>query len=123
MILGNTSQDRLSVEELPLEVVMAMTTAENPLSGFLVQGTTGSLIRRKANKLPHTFVVPVTGYADGFLALAAFRPCVPYAVVVFYTDIRKNRPGEPRSILRGCHDKIGLLKRILVKLKDIGRLK
>lgn len=102
MIPGKTSHDRLSVIELPLEVVMTMTTAENPLSGFLEQGTTSSLIRRKANDLNHTFVVPVdAGYTDGFLTPAALRPYVPDAVVVFSSDIRKNGPGEPRPILRG----------------------
>lgn len=102
MIPGKTSHDRLSVIELPLEVVMTMTTAENPLSGFLEQGTTSSLIRGKANYLTHTFVVPVdAGYTDGFLTPAALRPCVPDAVVVFSSDIRKNGPGEPKPILRG----------------------
>lgn len=81
---------------------MTMTTAENPLSGFLEQDTTSSLIRRKANDLAHTFVVPVdAGYTDDFLTLAAFRPCVPDAEVVFSANMREKGQGEPRPILRG----------------------
>jgi hypothetical protein len=95
IIPGNTSQDRLSLVELPLKVDIDMNTAKHPLSGFLEKGTTGSLPRGKVTELSHTFVVPSdAGYTDDFLTPAAFRPCVPDACVVVLTDVSENGSGE-----------------------------